>query len=193
MEADQAELLTSLASFFVRSHIPYMITGAWSVIFYGRPRASHDIDFVVELYPKDVDRVISALNRLPMEFFVQKEAVREGIQNKALFQILHRPTLLKIDVWILTEHPFDLSRFQRKKVVNVLGKRIVIASAEDTILQKLRWYTGAKIEKHIVDAAFVYQIQKKNLDRKYLTLWVKKLKLLKYFNQLSKIDLDQYL
>ena len=34
-----------------------------------------------------------------------------------------------------------------------------MASAEDTILQKLKWFRMGKIEKHLVDAAFVYQIQ----------------------------------
>ena len=193
METDQASLLTSLATFFAKHTIPYMITGAWSVIFYGRPRASHDIDFVVELYPKDIDRVLKALDTLPLEFSTQKDAVREGIQNKAVFQIIHRQTLLHIDVWILTKNLFDQSRFQRRKFVTVLGNKTAIASAEDTILQKLRWNKKANLEKHMVDAAFVYQIQEKRLDKKYLHLWAKKLGLTKNLKQLPSINLEQYL
>lgn len=193
METDQAELLTSLASFFQRHHIPYMITGAWSVIFYGRPRASHDIDFVVELYPKDVDRVLKALDTLPMEFSVQKHSVRNGIMHKDLFQIIHHRTILKVDVWLLTDDPFDQSRFKRKKTVIIFGKNTVIASAEDTILQKLRWYKMAKIEKHIIDAAFVYQIQGNRLDKKYLDYWSKKLHVTRYLKDLASLDLEPYL
>ena len=48
LETDQSELLKSITSFLERNKIPYMITGAWSVIYYARPRASHDIDFIVE-------------------------------------------------------------------------------------------------------------------------------------------------
>lgn len=193
METDQASLLVSLAEYFHQHDIAYMITGAWSVIFYGRPRASHDIDFVVELNPTDIARVLKSFDTLPSELLVQKEMVREGIQNKNLFQIIHRPTLLKVDVWLLTDDPFDRSRFRRKKMVNISDKQIAIASAEDTILQKLRWYKTAKIEKHIVDAAFVYQIQGKRLDKKYLELWADKLRVTKYLKKLGDIDLDLYL
>lgn len=49
METGQLELLKKISVFLETHQIPYMITGAWSAIFYGRPRASHDIDFVVEI------------------------------------------------------------------------------------------------------------------------------------------------
>lgn len=49
-------------------------------------------------------------------------------------------------------------------------------TAEDTILIKLLWYQESKIEKHLIDAAFVYQIQEKNLDIAYLNKWSKKTK-----------------
>ncbi len=193
MESDQTEFLTTIVSFLEKHNISYMITGAWSVIYYGRPRASHDIDFVIELYPKDTDRVLTALAALPLEFLVQKEAIREGIQIRQLFQIIHLPTYLKLDFWLLTDDPFDQSRFQRRKFVQILGKQTAIASVEDTILQKLRWYKQANIEKHIIDAAFVYQIQRKQLDMSYLNSWAKKLNVTRYLKQLASIDLEQYL
>jgi len=61
METDQGALLKDITSFLEENKIPYMITGAWSVIFYRRPRASHDIDFVVEIDKKDLNRQISHL------------------------------------------------------------------------------------------------------------------------------------
>lgn len=58
---------------------------------------------------------------------------------------------------------------------------------------ELRWYQQGKIEKHLIDAAFVYQIQRKNLDEKYLKLWVKKLGLEDDFEGLEKINIEEYL
>ena len=49
----QEELLKEITSFLHKANIPYMVTGSLSIIFYGRPRASHDIDFVVEAEDKD--------------------------------------------------------------------------------------------------------------------------------------------
>lgn len=193
MDNSQAKLLKDISSFLSFHKIPYMITGAWSVIFYGRPRASHDIDFVVELHQENLNKIMDVFGQLPEEFLVQAESIPEAVAKKSIFQVLHLPTMLKLDFWILTDEEFDKSRFQRKKMVKILGQSMEIASAEDTILQKLRWYKMGKIEKHLVDAAFVYQIQQKNLDKTYLELWVKKLKLEKLHRELLKINLEEYL
>lgn len=128
-----------------------MITGAWSVIYYGRPRASHDIDFVVEINQKDIKKTLLAVRNLSEDFLIQTD----------MLSILHLPTALKLDFWLLTEDLFDKSRFSRKRRVKILDQFMEISSPEDTILQKLRWYKEAKIEKHLIDAAFVYQVQKK--------------------------------
>ncbi|PIU03431.1 hypothetical protein COT44_03235 [Candidatus Shapirobacteria bacterium CG08_land_8_20_14_0_20_39_18] len=192
MEADQAELFIEITSFFNKAKIPYMITGAWSAIFYGRPRASHDIDFVVELYNQDTWRVLEALKELPEDFSVQEEDIREAIKIKSVFNIIHLPTLLKIDIWLLKDEEFDRSRFKRRKQVKILGQLMWMVSAEDTILQKLRWYQMGKIEKHLVDAAFVYQIQQKNLDKKYLVSWAEKLKVLDLLKEIKKIKPEDY-
>lgn len=193
MEQDQAELLKIISSFLEKNEIPYMITGAWSAIFYGRPRASHDIDFVVELRPTEAQKFLAAAKKLSGDFSVQPEDVKDALLNKSIFNMVYLPTYLKLDFWLLKEEEFDRSRFSRRRQVEILGQPMMMASAEDTILQKLKWYQMGKIEKHLVDAAFVYQVQLKNLDQKYLNLWVKKLKVGEYFKELGKINLEDYL
>jgi hypothetical protein len=119
--------------------------------------------------------------------------MKDAINNDGLFQVIHLPTYLKLDFWLLKKEPFDESRFSRRKFVNILGQKSAVATAEDTILQKLRWYKMAKIEKHLVDAAFVYQIQKEKLDLKYIANWAKRLNVTKALKKLSSIDLEKYL
>lgn len=53
MEIDQTNLLITISSFLNNHRIPYMLTGALTVVYYGRPRASHDIDFVIEINKND--------------------------------------------------------------------------------------------------------------------------------------------
>ncbi|MBI3379351.1 hypothetical protein HY029_01190 [Candidatus Gottesmanbacteria bacterium] len=193
METDQGRLLKVIASLFNKHKIPYMITGAWSVIYYGRPRASHDIDFVVEIYKEDVEHILKTLQTLSPDFSYEPHAIRTALKDRSMFQILHLPTYLKFDCWILKSNPFDQSRFRRRKNIRLLDQSMIIATAEDTILQKLRWYKEAKIEKHLVDAAFVYKIQENNLDKKYLTKWVRTLSVNKYLKEAKKVDLAQYI
>lgn len=189
----QEQLLKTITSLLQKAKIPYMITGSISVIFYGRPRASHDIDFVVEAHEKNIKRILQAFTSLPQnEFLVDSSEIKDAIMQKFIFQVLHLPTMLKFDFWLLKDEPFDQKRFQRKQKINIFGQPMFFASAEDTILIKLLWYEESKIEKHLIDAAFVYQIQKKNLDKKYLGLWSKKHHTTKLLKELATIDLTRY-
>lgn len=193
METGQAKLLQDIAHFLNTRKISYMITGSWSSIYYGRPRASHDIDFVVELPIENFEKITQAFSQLPESFMFQPETIKEAIENKSLFQVVHLPTILKIDFWILTNEAFDQARFNRRKKVKIFNRLMEMATPEDTIIQKLVWFKKGKIEKHLVDAAFVLQIQGKNLDQKYIQGWINRLRLEKYYQKLKEIDLEEHL
>lgn len=189
----QEDLLKEITYLLERSHIPYMVTGALSVIFYGRPRASHDIDFVIEAKKENIKNITRALLQLSDEFLIDIQDVENAIkENLHSFNILHLPTMLKLDFWLLKDDPFDKSRFNRRKTMRIFGQPMTFASPEDTILIKLLWYKESNIEKHLIDAAFVYQIQRKKIDEVYLKKWAKKQNTTKLLKELTAIDLEQY-
>ena len=63
MADSQKELLIEISQLLARLKIPYMITGAWNVIYYGRPRASHDIDFIIELNSNKAEELIEDFSK----------------------------------------------------------------------------------------------------------------------------------
>lgn len=194
MEIGQQDLLVSITSFLNQNSIPYMVTGAWSVIYYGRPRASHDIDFVVEIPPKDIDKILDSFSKLSDDYQMQESLIKRAVKEKSMFNVLYLPYYLKLDFWLLKDNDdFDRSRFSRKQLLEVLGTKMYFCTAEDTILQKLRWYKISPIEKSFIDAAFVYQIQKKNLDFKYLEKWAKKLKVTRDLKKLGTVNLEEHM
>ena len=77
---------------------------------------------------------------------------------------------------MLTDEPFDTSRFKRKHAQEVMGMNVVVSSPEDTILMKLKWakLSGGS-EKQYTDALRVYEVQFKKLDMAYLIEWSKAL------------------
>lgn len=189
----QEELLKEITTLLQKANIPYMVTGALSVILYGRPRASHDIDFVIEAEKKNASSIEQAFLSLPHnEFVVQSSLITDAVMHKGMFNVLHLPTMLKLDFFLLKNDEFDESRFRRKKTINLFKQKMTFASPEDTILIKLLWYKDSKIEKHLIDAAFVFQIQGDNLDEKYLETWAKKHKTVKLLKEISTIDLEKY-
>ncbi len=140
METGQAKLLKDITHFLNTRKIPYMITGSWSSIYYGRPRASHDIDFVVELPIENLEKIIQTFSQLPENFLLQVETIKEALENKSLFQAIDQQSYLKIDFWVLTNKEFDKSRFERRKKVKIFNQIMQMATPEDTIIQKLIWY-----------------------------------------------------
>jgi len=84
----------------------------------------------------------------------------------------------KVDFWILTEEPFDKSRFARKYIEGIIGVNMKVSAPEDTILAKLRWakLSGGS-EKQYTDALRVYEVQYANIDFSYLNSWVKELQI----------------
>ena len=63
----------------------------------------------------------------------------DAINRQGMFNLIDVTSGDKVDFWMLTNEPFDRSRFARKYAEEVWGMRITVSSPEDTILAKLRW------------------------------------------------------
>ena len=89
-----------------------------------------------------------------------------------MFNLLDTTEGDKAGFWILTDEPFDISRFDRKYEENVFGFKMKISRPEDTILAKLKWakLSGGS-EKQFTDSIRVYEVQYGNLDMRYLQNW----------------------
>jgi hypothetical protein len=112
----------------------------------------------------------------PPDFHLDEESIVDAINNQSMFNLIDVTTGDKVDFWLLTDDPFDQSRFSRKYVEEVMGMRIAVSSPEDTILAKLRWakLSGGS-EKQFTDALRVYEVQFEKLDMDYLQSWAKKI------------------
>jgi len=56
-----------------------------------------------------------------------------------MFNLIDVSTGDKVDFWILSDSPFDLSRLQRRKRLNLSGALAWVSSPEDIIIAKLSW------------------------------------------------------
>ncbi len=149
----------------------YMLTGSFASSMQGEPRLSHDIDLVVDLKPEALPGLLESFPS--PEFYLDEWSVREAIRNKTMFNLLQVSEGDKVDFWMLTGDPFDVSRFARRRHEDALGVRLFVSSPEDTILAKLRWakLSGGS-EKQFYDALRVYEVQYGSMDVEYLVKWV---------------------
>lgn len=154
--------------------IDYMVTGSIASSLQGEPRSTHDIDIVVNL-PRSMAHEL-AISFLPPDYYLDEAAVAEAIAGRGMVNLIDTVSGDKVDFWLLTDEPFDRSRFARRRHEEIFGMRIAVSAPEDTILMKLRWsrLSGGS-EKQFTDAVRVYEVQQGGLDENYLRTWAEKL------------------
>ena len=93
-----------------------------------------------------------------------------------MFNLLDTESGEKVDFWVLTDSPFDQSRFARRLTVEWGIVTLPVSSPEDTILMKLTWcQQSGGSEKQFLDVLRVYELQAELLDREYLERWATEL------------------
>jgi len=170
----QQELLRRVVQALVDVGVEYMLTGSAASSLQGEPRSSHAIDVVVAIERRAASGLVEVFP--PPRFYLDEESIVEAIARRDVFNLIDVTTGDKVDFWLLTDDPFDRSRFSRRCVEEVMGMHITVSTPEDTILAKLRWakLSGGS-EKQFTDALRVYEVQFGTLDIDYLHDWAKKI------------------
>ena len=83
------------------------------------------------------------VSRLTPAFYVDLDRVRDAIQRRSSFNAIHLATMVKVDVFILKDTPLGRQEMERRQPMRLpdLPEIVLhVASAEDTVVQKLAWY-----------------------------------------------------
>ena len=158
--------------------ISYHVGGSVASGIWGEIRYTQDIDLVADIRESQVNLLLKAFSP---RFYISEIAVREAIKLGQSFNLIDNETGWKIDIFILDQDPFQISRFQRKKqiIVNEMGENIYFSTPEDTILQKLIWCqkTEKQSSQQWRDILGILKLQQSDLDFVYLKQWANILQL----------------
>ncbi len=171
---DPHHLLVQIARTLDDLKIPYFITGGISVLVWGRPRFTADIDLVVELKRDDIEKLARALRLLSPEGYIDTDMMKEALKTHGEFNFIESNTGIKVDFWVLSNSEFDKSRLRRRVAKDVLGTSVYFTSAEDLILIKLKWYKESESDRQRADIKSILEITK-NIDHEYLQKMAQKL------------------
>jgi len=158
------DVMLKVANALNREKIPSMLVGAYSSNYYGMPRSTEDVDFVIH-FESNLTADFAAV--LGKEFEAERQLTFEtntGTQRQEFFV---KGTEFKVELFRLSEDPFDQSRFKRRQLVVVEGTEIWFPTAEDVIVMKLRWGRA----KDRADVFDVMQVQRGKLDWQYIEKW----------------------
>jgi len=164
------DALISLILALAKAEVPYMIVGSYSSNFYGIPRSTMDADLVIRLDHDDWGKLSSLLpSNLELELQSSFEMVTST--RKELIKVKDSP--FEIELFHLSNDAYDSTRFERRQNVEIMpGVNAYLPTAEDVIVQKLRWCRGAKRAKDFADVVAVLQVQDPgSLDWSYIEDW----------------------
>jgi len=177
VEPDPIAVTLLVTQLFDELQIPYVVVGSLASSYYGVSRSSLDSDIVTNL---SADQVPALIDRLGSDFYVDELAARGAVQNRGSFNLVHRPTMFRVDIFVSKQRPFDQAQFKRGRVLKLdeRGNRMTtLASAEDTILGKLEWFRlGNDIsDRQWQDVLGILRVQKDELDLDLLQDWASKI------------------
>lgn len=148
--------------------IPYMLVGSFSSNLYGVPRSTRAADFVIQT---DSTTFGATLANLRSSFEVERQLAFEPITGTSKQVLITEGGAFKVELFFLSEDEHDQERFRRRKSVHVWNRDVLLPTAEDVIITKLRWSRQGKRQKDAEDVANVMMVQLDSLDFDYLRKW----------------------
>lgn len=179
---EELEVLLQVTGRLDRAGIDYMITGSMATNFYTVPRMTRDIDIVVELAEKDLDRFIPLFEA---DFYFEPDAVCSATKNKGMFNLIENERIVKIDFIVRKDTPYRRREFSRRRRVAVDDRNIYLVAPEDLILSKLEWAKESRSEMQLSDVRNLLK-SVRPLNRRYLARWAKELGIESLYREVSK-------
>jgi hypothetical protein len=167
---DLSSFLSRLVSAMERAGVPFMLAGSLASSMHGAPRATRDVDLVIDPTSASLDTLLRDLAR--GDFDLDAGVAREEHRRGGQFSVIDPSTGWKADLIFRRQRAFSSTEFERRVPLSLLSTGVFVATAEDTILAKLEWAGLGPSEQQLWDVRGIVEVQGDALDRAYIETWL---------------------
>jgi hypothetical protein len=153
----------------------YFVGGSLASSLQGEPRATNDIDIVLELPIGPIPAVVTALGA---DFEIDTDMLRDALRSSSSCNIFYLPSVMKVALFGRGSSDYDEAEFARRRPVSVgSGETLIVKSSEDTVVKKLLWYRqgGGVSDRQWRDVVEVLRVSGPAMDLGYMDGWARRL------------------
>ena len=155
-----------------RLGVAYHVGGSVASSVHGSPRATNDVDLVVDLRQEHVHPLCAAL---AAQYYASPELLTEAIQRCSCANLVHLASGYKVDLFVSRGGEYDRVSLHRcvERSLAPNPRTFRVATAEDILLRKLEWYRagGELSDRQWSDVLGIVRLREHDLDRAYLQQW----------------------
>jgi hypothetical protein len=168
--------------------IEYALVGSVASSAFGEPRATCGLDVVARLSKPLLARLDSLLGA---DYYFDRDTAEAALRLGGSFNIVSMQSVTKFDFFPVEGDAFGTSQLARRRMAKVdflTDIEVPVASPEDIVLAKLRWYDlgGRTSERQWSDILGVLRVQRGKLDWGYIEEWGPRLGVAELVSQLPR-------
>jgi len=150
-----------------------MLTGSIASSAHGVPRSTGDIDIVIASTQTQLHKLIEQFPS--SDYYADEQQALEALASRSQFNIIDFSSGWKVDFIIAEDSEYGRTAFARRRLMDITGTSLYVASPEDVLIAKLRWAKMGASERQLQDAAGIVATQGSSLDCSYIEHWVREL------------------
>ncbi|MBC8063902.1 MAG: nucleotidyl transferase AbiEii/AbiGii toxin family protein [Chlorobia bacterium] len=170
------EILAQVSPLLQKANIQFWVGGSVASSVWSEPRYTNDID--VAVMASSLNEELLRRELLP-KFYIGPTEISEAFADRGeypSFQILDTEEAFKFDMFVVRDSEYSHEELERAKWVEIQpGVKAPIASPEDIVLHKIRWFvSGGKVsDRQWNDLVKVIENQLGSLDNQYMIRWAR--------------------
>lgn len=169
------EVLLQVTGVLDELGIAYVVVGSLASSLHGLYRTTGDIDLIAKIKQENLKPLTEMLKQ---HFYADELAIRRAVTHHRSFNVIHFDSAFKVDIFVPAD-AFSQQQLERRIITELspdIPRRIYVATPEDTVLAKLRWYrAGNEVARNQwTDVLGIIGTQS-GLDLDYMRMWANKL------------------